>query len=203
MTRCSPVSHLILCLTNNPLLKLNATMTDLATVVKDPKFIASTSKWGRSHEEAFRITRTIGRAWVSLEAELEADTLAKIDVAYQLVESLLRAIDDPRTLSRKSIENLLLEHEGGKFARATAFFQHLAAITTWAYDPQLDVDMMDDVKEDDSPASTVSHDDPHIAKRAIELEGFCLTTAFLLPDLVATTYQTHDLVRQGYELVFV
>ena len=92
-------------------------MTDLATAVKGPIFIVSTSKWGRSHKEAFRITTKISNTWMSLEAELEVDTPAKIDVAFQLVESLLGAIDDPRTLSRKSIENLLLEHEDRKFAR--------------------------------------------------------------------------------------
>jgi hypothetical protein len=45
---------LFFCLANNPLFKPNITMLNLATAIQDTKFIVSTSKWGKTHEEAFR-----------------------------------------------------------------------------------------------------------------------------------------------------
>ena len=79
----------------------------------------------------------------------------------------------------------------------------MAAVTTQRYDPQLGVDATDYVEEGAGAVSSVSHDDPDIAKRPVEPERFCLSTAFLMFDLVATTYRTHVLVKRGYEPVFV
>ena len=106
--------------------------------------------------------------WTPLEAEAAEDTVAGIDdVELKYVKPLLTTIGDPGTLSRSSIENLLLKHEEGEFASATAFLQHLAAIITQGYDPQLRVGVTDDVEKGGSPVRTVSHDDPDVAKRAV------------------------------------
>ena len=113
---------------------------------------------------------------------------AKIDVALRFVDPPLPAVNNPWTVSQKSIENL---HDSEKYAWATAFCQNLAAITIWACDQQLEVDLTDDIEENESPADTISYVDLHIAKRAVEPEGLCLSTAFLTFGIAATTYQIH------------
>jgi hypothetical protein len=67
----------------------------------------------------------------------------------------------------------------------------------------LEVDATDDLEEDESPGSAVSHDDPDIANRAAEPEYTALSTTFQMFNLVATAYRTRHLEKNGFELVFV